>query len=664
MKASMFQRQRPFKLIHLVAAVVALLAVIVYLPTLRNGFVNFDDWSYITENRCITSLDSSFISWAFTSFRADNWHPLTLVSHAVDYAIWGLNPTGHHLTNILLHGLNSFLVTLLCWLLLNMAASAGDNRSESPLVSPQSRLAAAAIAGLLFAVHPIHVESVAWASERKDVLCGLFFLLSLVAYLRRPVLACPDVLHSKQGIWYSASLLFFCLALLSKPMAVTLPVVLMIIDWQPLRRYRRGRIAAVIFEKIPFILLSAAASYTTVLAQGQGIAPSFGIPYSERIAVACSSVLRYLLNVVFPVGLGPFYPYPASVDPLSPRWLIPMLVVAAFTAAAILGVIRRKVWAAVWVCYLIMLLPVIGIIQVGSQAMADRYLYLPSIPLFLLVAVYAIFFSQRARDWNAYTWLRTALLAGGAAIFFILIFLTVRQIGFWKDNNALWLRETEIEPDAAIAYDGLGEDALSKGRLGEAVELLSRAVNANRLSGDNARASEERRRLPKGVERATRNLGLALMQLGRYPEALQFLEDALTLNPPDASMLNGMAICLMETGKYDGATSFALSAIGLAEGNQASGAAYNTLGELYYIQKDYEKARVAFLKALFYEPKPVRLYNTALVHEKLGRVEEACDYLNRCMRATSDRQETERAARHILDLRCPSSSGNLNSSGN
>jgi len=385
------RKTAPHKALFLVAAAVALLAIAVYLPALRNGFVNFDDDMYITGNRSITSLNGSFIAWAFTTFTASNWHPLSWISHAIDYALWGLNPAGHHLTSIILHGFNSFLVTLLCWLLLGRAVDVDDSLKASPIASPQKRLAAAAVAGLLFAVHPVHVESVAWASERKDVLCGLFLLLSLVVYVRHSELAAQASSHPTRWGWYAGSLLFFSLALLSKPMAVTLPAVLMVLDWQPLHRYRRDRIVSVLSEKVPFILLSAASSYVTLAAQAQVIVAPFIISYPERIAVACSSVLRYLLKVIFPVDLAPYYPYPASVNTLSYAGLIPMVLVAAVTAAAIQGATRRKNWTAIWACYLIMLLPVIGIIQVGDQAMADRYLYLPGIPLFFLVAVCIVF---------------------------------------------------------------------------------------------------------------------------------------------------------------------------------------------------------------------------------------------------------------------------------
>ncbi len=636
--------------IYLVSVAVALLAVAVFLPALGNDFVSFDDPLYITDNPAITSLNLSFFRWAFTTFTAANWHPLTWISHAVDYAIWGLSPLGHHLTSVLLHGINSFLVTLFCWIVVGVWVKSREDQHKSPLASPRNRLAAALVAGLLFAIHPIHVESVAWVSERKDVLCALFYLLSVIAYLRRPLFTGPVGADSWGGGWYAASLVFHGLALLSKPMAVTLPAVLIILDWMA-GRYRRGRLRAALLEKIPFLILSIASSGITLAAQQQLIAQPLVIPYQERIALACSSLLHYLGKLVYPVHLAPFYPYPASVNSFSSEWLLPMVVVAMVTAGAVWGMMQRKSWAAAWACYVIMLLPVIGIIQVGDQAMADRYLYLPGIPVFLLIAGSSVSFVAHVSKRNVTAWFWPALLGASAIVLSLLIFFTVRQIGFWKDGRTLWLREIEIEPDAAIAYNNLGAEAKAAGRLAEAAQLFSRAAYG-RPTGADANGTVEMRRPPLVVAKATKNLGLVLVQLGRYSEALHVLQQAMTLSYyPDARVLNGMAICLMETGRYEEALSVAQQAVSASEGG-FSGVAYNTLGELYFKRNDYQKALDAFLKALLNEPKPVRLYNVALTYEKLGNVKEACGYFSQYKMAIHDPQESERVGRHLLELHC------------
>ncbi len=246
--------QKTNKVRFLFAALIAFLTFIVYLPALRNGFVYWDDNLYVFENPDIRSLDLAFFRWAFFGFHVSNWHPLTWISHALDYALWGMNPLGHHLTSIILHAVNTALVVLLALKLLDIVREKSEEKASALFLNNRAVLIAAGVTGLLFGIHPVHVESVAWVSERKDLLCALFFLLSIMMYVN----AVTRMGHGAEGKTVPmrallSALCFFVLALLSKPMAVSLPIVLMILDWYPLNRMRSWKALWPIgIEKLPF----------------------------------------------------------------------------------------------------------------------------------------------------------------------------------------------------------------------------------------------------------------------------------------------------------------------------------------------------------------------------------------------------------------------------
>jgi hypothetical protein len=254
------------KHLFIVSLFISLITILVYLPALQNDFVNWDDDEYVYENPNIQHIGLQSIRWMFTTFHASNWHPLTWLSHAIDYAVWGLNPAGHHLTSIVLHGINTFLVVILIMLLLQLARDkyrTGVTIEENKQ-SFDTSIIAAAVTGLLFGLHPVHVESVVWVSERKDVLYSFFFLMSVLVYMQYTV-----SVHTKRTLLYTLCLLFFILSLLSKPMAVTLPAVLIILDVYPLGRLEIGskRLRIIFMEKVPFVALGFASSFVTIAAQ-------------------------------------------------------------------------------------------------------------------------------------------------------------------------------------------------------------------------------------------------------------------------------------------------------------------------------------------------------------------------------------------------------------
>ena len=351
---------------------VALLVVIVYCPVLRNGFVGWDDDIYVYQNPRLRSLTLPALLGTFTSVHASgNWHPLTELSHAADCALWGMNARGHHLTSLLLHGLNAGLVVALA---LALARARSAERHARTIV-------AAIAAGLLWGLHPLRVESAAWVSERKDLLCASFYLVALLYYLRYARKIGEEAAHKKR--FYLGALACFLLALLSKPMAVSLPLVMLILDAYPMERFGRGWPWRLLAEKLPFLALAAASAVITLKAQRAGGAfrALHGLPLGTKLLVATRATVSYLGKTFWPSDLLPLYSYPQDVSWASWRFGVPLLVLALLVAACVWLARRNGAWLATFLCYLIALLPAIGIVQVGPQAMADRYTYLPAIAL-------------------------------------------------------------------------------------------------------------------------------------------------------------------------------------------------------------------------------------------------------------------------------------------
>jgi tetratricopeptide (TPR) repeat protein len=455
------------------AAAVALVTFIVYLPALHNEFVYWDDNLYVFENPNIRSLDAAFFQWAFLEFHVSNWHPLTWISHAVDYAIWGLNPLGHHLTNIILHAVNTALVVVLALKLLEFVREQSALKETGSFLNNRMILIAAGATGLLFGIHPVHVESVAWISERKDLLCALFFLLSVIWY--------ANYVSYKTYKTYMLTLGFFVLALFSKPMAVTLPVALLILDWYPFNRIRSPRKAwGSIVEKLPFIFLSLFSSLLTLLAQREGnsMAPLDFVPLSTRLLVAVQSLAVYIQNMLLPLNLIPLYPYPKDVSLFSFKYASTLLLVMGATAICAVLARKRKIWLSVWSFYVIMLIPVLGIIQVGNQPMADRYAYLPSLGPFLLAGAGVAWISEKA-----FREKRRGLFITGATIIIALLLvcclsiLTVRQTAIWRNSISLWTYVIEKEPERIpLAYNNRGMVFYKAGMFDRALADFDQAI--------------------------------------------------------------------------------------------------------------------------------------------------------------------------------------------
>jgi len=524
-------RTSPFN--YLVAGFVSMLTFLVYLSSLHNEFVMWDDNLYVYENPHIHPVNAAFFRWAFSNFYGANWHPLTWISHAMDYAAWGLNPMGHHLTNNILHAVNTFIVVILVAKLLE--ARRTSRQQNPPLLPSQegSYIVIAAVTGLLFGLHPLHVESVAWVSERKDLLCAMFFLLSILAYTKY-----VSIGGGSRNKHYILVVFLFALALLSKPMAVSLPVVLLILDWHPFNRISSMKsFLSAFLEKLPLIALSLVSSVLTVLAQKAGGAlQTFEvITFSSRVLVAAESLLSYLWKMVLPMNLIPYYPYPKNISLFSTEYLLSVVLVFGITGACIIMVKKQKLWLSVWGYYVLTLLPVLGIVQVGSQAMADRYTYLPSLGPFLLISLIASGLWQKSPLRRAWAGL---VIVVAILVISSLSFLTYQQIAIWKDSLTLWSYVADRErQDTPLVHSNLG---LVYNRLNMPEKTIEQYLTAIRLQPDFLEAHynlgvfyQERNIFDKAMEQYL----IAIKLKPDYVEARDNLGNIYqTLSMPDKAM--------------------------------------------------------------------------------------------------------------------------------
>ena len=496
-------------------------------------FVNYDDGSYVFENANIRAgLTWRGVIWAFTHIHSQNWHPLTSISHMIDCQIFGLKAGGHHLTNVLLH--ISAVILLFEFLRTTTAA---------PWAS--------AVAAIIFAVHPLRVESVAWISERKDVLSGVFFMLTLLAYRK----------YASDRSWWRMTMVATCLSLglMSKPMLVTTPLVLLFLDYWPLNR--NESFASLLLEKIPLFLLSAASSIVTVTAQRLALGKTEDLPLTWRITNAIVSYFTYFRQLVWPHDLIPFYPHPEGTLPVAGVILLSSLLVAVTVAVAIVR--RRYPYIFVgWFWYVITLLPVIGIVQVGLQGHADRYTYLPAIGIVIAVV-------WTVRDLTAAWRSRGLILVPVAfAVVFALATLSHGQTKHWHDTESLWTYTLNISPDNDVAHAGLAGIQLVRGDLETAIGHYRRALEhrdgnsaahygvalalARQRKFDAAIAHWEKSLEIQPDNSAARNyLGTALAAIGRDREAIAQWEQTLVYDPENGDAANNSAWLLATSQNAD-----------------------------------------------------------------------------------------------------------------
>lgn len=459
-----------------------------FIPTLFNDFLmTWDDGYGIVDNERIRHLSFETLRWAFTTFYFRDWIPLVWISLALDYALWGLNPAGFHLTNNVIHALNAGLFFLISLELFKQHISLN---SGSFVLRGNRVYYCALLAALFFAVHPLRVESVAWAFERKDVLSTFFGLLALLAYIRyartkEASPAVPERLFSFLAApAYRLAIIFYCLSLLSKAMLVTFPLVLLVLDWFPLKRINRTDLRPVLLEKAPFLLLAGITSAILM-----SVHTSAGMPLGEsdilsRILIAFKSITGYLAFMAWPVGLSHFHLHPGNIQNIGFEYLLPIFVFIATTSGCVLLIRKWPVCMAAWLIYVITLVPVLGFIQFSSTAMADRYTYVPGLAISLLAA---LALTAATGKYPASHIVTKVVTAGAIVILSVSCYLTVRQIAFWKDDVTLWSRAIELKPhfsgrmyfERATAFEHRGEFHKALEDMNEAIAIAARKKRPN-----------------------------------------------------------------------------------------------------------------------------------------------------------------------------------------
>ncbi len=620
------------------------LVVWTFLPSLQNGFIEVDDSGYISENAHVKAgLTWSGAGWAFINSVGGSWHPLTWFSLMLDCQVYGLHPAGHHLTDLLLHAANSVLLFLL---FLHMTGA----------------LWRSAFVAALFALHPLHVESVAWAAERKDTLSTLFWMLTLIAYVRYARL--PGDKSTRSRLRYGVTLaLFFC-GLMSKPMLVTLPVVLLLLDWWPLRRVALPLSSpgnyALLKEKLPFFALGLLISIVTFFTQrDMGAVSGLGeLTMTGRLVNASLSCWRYLGETVWPLRLGAFYPLPQTFPIAAGLFAALALFVVS---SAVLKLSRSAPELAFgWFWYLVTLLPVIGIIQVGHQSHADRYTYVP------LIGIFAIF-----------AWELAKLAAYGrfqrTAIFLIAIFalgacavMTRHQIRYWKNSEILFNRALEVCQDNELAHDVLGTVFIREGRLDDGIPHLRAAIKLapafdrahNDLGvalGQQGKDDEaykeflEAIRLNPKFAEAHRNVGLALEKRGFHNEAISQLQLAVRLKPDYAAAHRHLGIILGKQGWLNEAIDHLNQAVQLSpEDAEAHCSLGITLGKRGRMDDAIRELQVA----VKLDPKNAEAQcNLGAALGTKGQIDDAIEHLRAALRLRPDYPDAERNLKFALDAR-------------
>jgi tetratricopeptide (TPR) repeat protein len=605
--------------VWLVLVLLVLVTMALYWPVTRYDFINLDDSAYVTENSHVQhGLTRDNVVWAFTNLEAGFWHPLTWLSYLLDYQTYGLRPGGFHLTNLLLHAAS----TILLFLALRRMTGA---------------VWRSALVAALFALHPLHVESVAWIAERKGLLSTFFFMLALWAYAGYVEKAEGQTLPAgRQGLkakgWYGLALLFFILGLMSKTMVVTLPVVLLLLDWWPLHRLQLSSLGRRVWEKLPFFACSLVCGILTVYAEKGAGALSSGAecPFGGRIANAILSYARYLLQTVWPANLAVIYPYPNTIAVWSMAGAAALLLI--ISAIALRMARHRPCIAVGWLWYLVTLLPVIGLIQVGIHASADRYTYIPLIGVFVSL-VWGI------GDWLERFKYRTAIaVVLGAAALFLCGLNSARQLRYWKNGVLLFSHAIEVTENNYFVRKGLGIALATKGQIDEAIRQFQEVI---RLKPDDTEAHynlgialarkgqteeairqfQEAIRLKPDYTKAHYNLGDALARKGQTDEAIRQFQEAIRLKPDDAEAHNNLGTALARKGQTEEAIRQYQEAIGLKPDNAE---AHYNLGNILFKKDQTDEAIRQFQEAIRLTPDYAEAhYSLGNALGRKGQIEEA-----------------------------------------
>ncbi|MBN1765467.1 MAG: tetratricopeptide repeat protein [Sedimentisphaerales bacterium] len=590
-----------------ICVVLVLTSCVAYEQVRLNEFVDYDDNLYVTENPQVRSgFTRESVTWAFSNWRFTTWHPVTWLSHMLDYELFGLNPAGHHLMSLGFHIVNTLL---LFYLLTTLTGS----------VWPSALVAA------LFALHPQHVESVAWASERKDVLSGFFWILTLIVYV--------GYVRRRGIVRYSGMVLLFILGLMAKPMLVTLPFVMLLLDYWPLGRLRRrrpevpdtsesvtseagsGRVSmvSVIMEKVPLFILTAIFCVVTYLAQqkDEAMVDLGWLSGGYRIGNALVSYVSYLIKIVYPAGLAVLYPHPADSLPI---WkpIVSLLVLLLISGVVLYGGRGRRCPALVtgWLWYLGTLVPVIGLVQVGVQAYADRYAYLPGIGVFIMIAWggKALLGQWRYRQ--------TVFAVFTAVIMILMLVGTRRQVGYWHDSDALFEHTLAVTKDNYVIHNNYGYYLSEQGRNDLAVYHFQEAV-----------------RIKPNYTNALNNLATVLKDQGNIEGAIETWYEVLKLAPDHASAHSNLGLTLAQKGRIDEAILHFKTALSI----KPDWRSHLVLGLIYYQTGNYEAAIQQYNQSQQLKPdSPEVCFHLALAYTDQGNYERAVHYYQEAIRIQPD----------------------------
>jgi Tfp pilus assembly protein PilF len=613
-------------LVRQVCFLLAFVTLVLYWPVQNFQFNNYDDAQYLTQNtRVQNGLTVEAIGWAFATGYAGNWHPLTWLSHLLDVQVFGFNAGGHHFTNLLFHVANTLLLFLL-------------------LCQWTGSIWRSAFVAALFAWHPMHVESVAWVAERKDVLSTCFWLLTLHAYGKYAEASRASDLPEPPKRWaarrfYLLTLLLFAVGLLCKPMLVSLPLILLLVDYWPLRRIQlpfSGKNALpLLLEKIPFFLLAAASCIITFLVQKKegAVQPLENLALADRSANAIVSYARYLGKLFWPTDLAVLYPFSRHLPPTE-------VLSAALLLLGVFGVVARLAKThppliVGWLWFVITLVPVIGLVQVGDQALADRYTYIPSIGLFLLLAweIPRLFTANGPKS-------SIILKLSAALILSACLLATRHQLRYWQNSIALFTRAIQVAKDNAVAECNLGLAFAARGQTDEAILHERRAIQINPdyvAAQDNLgilleeQGKWEEATVPlmaalktdPQYDEAYYNLGLISLHQSRLDEAIARFRIAITLNPQYDKAVANLGIALAQQGRPDEAIAQYRRALELAPNNPY---AHNALGRALETRNQLDEAAAHYSAAIAFKPDFAAAHeNLGVVLALLGRFPEAED---------------------------------------
>jgi protein O-mannosyl-transferase len=561
---------------------VAALGMVTFLPALNADFVNWDDTASFLDNPHYRGFGSAQLHWMFTTTLLAHWSPLTWITWGANYVIGGLDPRGYHLVNVLFHGANVALFYLVARRLL----LAGFDRDVDVTHRPLGITAGSMFAALVFGLHPLRVESVAWVSERRDLLCASFLLLAVLAYLRG--VARGRLIGSR---WWALSLVAFAAALLSKASAMTLPLTLLVIDVYPLRR-RSSEWRELLSEKLPYAVLGGMAALIAFAARlDSGDITDYGrYGTSARVALAGHTFWFYPWKFVWPAGLGVMYELPVRVDLRTSRFLVPLIAVVVITIALVLLRRRWPAGLAAWTYSAIVLLPVSGFVHSGNQLAADRYSYLSGFG-FALLAGACLTWCLRHAQRSMHAWLHGAVLATACLVLTLLGVMAWTQTTTWQNSETLWARALLVDPSCSICESNLGRVIARPGRFEEAQTHVRRAIE---LTPNRSGPHE--------------NMGVLMVAQGRFREGEAEFRRALAIAPKYAPSWNSLGVALANQGlSRDAEAEAAFREAAKLSPRMVD--AHSNLGLLYLRAGRYAEAIAPLREALTLDPSQTAVWN-------------------------------------------------------